>query len=232
MSAFRTLVPKILTLALTLSAGLALATPVYRYEALRYGDTAAPVDINDLGQIVWTGFCDSGCRARVDDNILTPLPGGYGTAASEINNAGDVLGLSYFYGPRGGIPTLWIAGVPYDLTDPANAGLMFVADAGPKHTSFDLLAVQVLNLPVGFLPEVCPDCVGGAGPSPWRPSRSALTNARGDLVFGYQRVDSVWDSFAILQEVPEPASVALVLTALLAAALASTARPRRVEPGT
>jgi hypothetical protein len=228
----------------SLVVGVALLAPasvsaklVYKYEAGLLGDSGWAADINDNGEILWTGSCDARCR------IWTPFlqepAGASGMLGTDINNAGDVLGEVLTSGQR--VPTLWKQGVPYDLTDPANAKLRFQYDPGPKYAPFDLLSLDVVNLPAIFRPTWCDSC-----PTPWpdqgygenylpplaRVDASALTNARGDWVFGYDAV--VPDRYGVLRVigvVPEPPMPALISLALAAALCASrsnrTPRPPR-----
>ena len=131
---------------------LVFASPTYLFSPGAYGDTAIPVDINDHGVLVWTGFSISGGASRFSDGSFVS---GYGDAfgcdicgvqVTDINDAGDLFGSALKNGVY--VPTIWIAGVPHDLTDPANAGLTFHHDPGPKFvTNFDLGALDVLNLP-------------------------------------------------------------------------------------
>lgn len=125
-----------------------LASPAYQYSG-GYGDTARPTDINDVGTIVWTGFCDSHCGSRLGVGGafvagFAPWPNDY-TRVTDINNNGDLLGSAIKGG--GLVPTMWIGGVPYDLSDPTNAGLVFTYDPGPKSLlgfdNQDLLALRV-----------------------------------------------------------------------------------------
>ena len=182
---------------------LVFASPVYLFSYGAFGDTAAPVDMDDRGVIIWSGFGDawSGGASRFSDGSFVS---GYGDDAgcdvcgvqvSDMNDAGDLFGSAKKSGVY--VPTIWLAGVPYDLTDPANAGLTFHFDPGPKFvTNFDLHAFNVLNLP--------PNVLFG--------SSYALTNARGDFVFAINSVDfGGFDvSFGILTRVPEPATLALL----------------------
>lgn len=146
---------------------------------------------------------------------------------TDINNSGDMLGKA----TKNGVltPAIWLDGVPYDLTDPANVGMVFDFDPGPKYlTDFDnhdLLALDVAGLPSYFLPTFCTGCAPfppfdyGYGTNFIAPSaavqRYALTNARGDIIFEY-RLFSDRSHFGILRAIPEPSSVALVLLALVA----------------
>lgn len=209
-----------------------LAGPAYLYSG-GYGDTARPTDINDVGTIVWTGFCDSHCGSRLEVGGpfvagFAPWPNDY-TRVTDINNNGDMLGTAI----KGGVlvPTIWLGGVPYDLNDPANAGLVFDFDPGPKTLSgfdnHDLLALNVLNLPSQFLPTFCTACSlvpgfdHGYGHNFSVPfatvGGSALTNARGDIVFEFYYAGEMFSSFGILRAIPEPSSSVLVLVALMVA---------------
>ena len=184
---------------------LVFASPTYLFSPGAYGDTAIPVDINDHGVLVWTGFSISGGASRFSDGSFVS---GYGDAfgcdicgvqVTDINDAGDLFGSALKNGVY--VPTIWIAGVPHDLTDPANAGLTFHHDPGPKFvTNFDLGALDVLNLPSYVI-------FG---------SSFALTDARGDFVFAINsRSFGGFDvSFGILTPVPEPATLALLAIGL------------------
>ncbi len=97
---------------------------------------------------------------------------------TDINDAGDAYGTAIR--PDGvRVPTIWIGGVPFDLTDPANAGLHFNYDPGPKFiTDFDLWSLPVVGTAVH------------AEPGHPVVSNFAYTNTRNDYVFHYHR--SVW----------------------------------------
>lgn len=217
--------------AAVMTGALAAAAPVYVYQGLPFGDTAGVADINDQGLLVWSGFCDGGCRSIVAPLGVDPWGGylsvpsydnsTYGALVTDINNDGDMLGTALKNGAY--VPTMWLDGVLYDLSDPFNAGLVFDYDAGPKRTSFALSDVEIVNLPDMFLPEP-------AGPPVARFSNSALTNSRGDLVLSYSRLGTPFPSYAALtMAVPEPSSLALVL-ALLPAGLALGGSLRRQRP--
>ena len=186
-----------------LGHSLVFASPTYLFSLGPFGDTAGPTDINDLGVIVWAGFADAvdGGASRFSDGSYV---NGYGDASgcdecgvlvTDLNNVEDLLGSARkdeVY-----VPTIWLAGVPYDLTDPGNAGLTFHYDPGPKFvTNFHLGTLDVLNLPA-FVTFA---------------SSFALTNARGDFVFAINSADfgGTDVAFGILTRVPEPATLALL----------------------
>jgi hypothetical protein len=206
--------------SLLCASALVLAGPVYLYTDAMYGDTVSPIDINDHGVIVYTGFFGGGIGSRVGWESVP----GYSTApplsfvyVTDINNAGDMYGTA----ERADgmlVPTIWLDFVPYDLTDPANAGMAFNQDPGPKSTAeFDLWSLNVVGLPPYFDP---------AEPYPWV-STWALTNARGDFVFEYRA--GIFPSNGILTRVlPVPGTLALALCAL-AAMGAVVGRGKRVS---
>lgn len=175
MKPVRLALKALLGVLILIAHGVAPASPLYRFTH-GLGDTATAVDINDSGTIVYIGFGDivPGEASAVDG--LCCVAGFNGAAAGvtvrEINNAGDLLGQA----PKDGkmVETLWINGVPHELSDPANSGLSFVRDPGPTSIAFDLSAIDVVDLPVGFQLGLFS-----------APPQDALTNARGDLVFFY-----------------------------------------------
>lgn len=196
------------------------AKPTYVYESMAYGDTAGVVDLNDLGLVVWTGFCDGYCHSEI--GIIGPNRGdwvrGYDPIdpylrvfVTDINNNGDLVGTA----PKNGVmvPTIWLGSIPYDLTEPANSNLHFRFDAGPKSVTFgDILELDVVNLPDVFKPNE-------NGERAARPANIALTNARGDFVFSYRpNFSASFDSFGALiavQPVPEPNSGALMILGIV-----------------
>jgi hypothetical protein len=208
-------------LAIGAAQAAAVAAPVYQFTSLMLGDTAAPADINDHGVVVFTGFGDFMAYGAswVGGDFVQGYDGPAGVQVTDINNAGDYYGTAMRDGVP--VPTLWIGGVPHDLTDPANAGLAFEPDAGPKWTTVDPWALQVTGEPF-------PAWGGG-----WEVQ--ALVNAAGQLVVGYYHGFGYVDgfggadqSYAVLVPVPEPATVALVAAALAGAlAGALVARQRR-----
>jgi hypothetical protein len=219
-----------------------MAAPIYSFSDGLYTDTTGPVDINDRGDILWSGFCDQRCRFSVDgDQGYDELPGASGQLADEINNDGDILGWS-FVGNSDPIPTLWLNGIPYDLTHPANGGLEFKRDPGPRSARFNLLSLHVPDLPGEFRPTFCDWCPDGfldegyganyfAPQLQQRTLNPALTNLRGDLVFQFDGRAS--DSYGVLtvigqtNDVPEPQSWLLLVTAMGGAAAVTRRTKRR-----
>lgn len=224
------------------------ASPVYHFTYARFGDTAAPTMISNRGVIVYRGFGDSynggasyveglgyvvGYGDRGPDDIHA------GVQVEKINDAGDLYGNAIRTdGVR--VPTIWLDGVPYDLTDPANAELSFHNDPGPTHVNgFNLLALNIPNLPLEFFPT---DFLPCDEPFDWgyglckrdpiliSSSRWALTNARGDFVFNFDNDLYVnFRSYGILTRVlPEPSTLPLALVALVGA-LAIAARRKPVS---
>jgi len=188
------------TLILLVAHSVAFAGPHYVFSYGQFNDTAFPVDLNDRGSIAWAGFGDSYMNGASWAN--GDFVNGYGDAAgcivcgvdvTDINNAGDLFGSALKNGVF--VPTIWLAGVPYDLTDPANAGLTFHYDPGPKGIGLDPCELDV----VGGLPDVITEFCG---------IRPALTNARGDFVFGFDSGGA--ESYGVLTVVPEPATLALL----------------------
>ena len=207
-------------LILIVAHSVAFAGPHYLFSYGDFGDTAFPVDLNDRGAIAWAGFGDSYVHGASWAN--GDFVNGYGDAAgcivcgvdvTDINNAGDLFGSALKNGVW--VPTIWLAGVPYDLTDPANAGLLFHYDPGPKYANdFNLWELDVLGLPDFFNPDSV--SIGG----------NVLTNARGDFVFGY--FAGPFESFGLLTVVPEPATLALLGIGL--AGLGFARRKRELIP--
>lgn len=199
---------------------LVFASPTYQFSRLPWGDTAGSVDINDYGVIVFSGFGDNGLEGNskiVGGDIVQGF--GYlgvpyaGVSVSAINNAGDMYGTAIHNGIK--VPTIWIDGVPYDLTEPENSGMTFNADPGPKWVNVDLWALDVLGEPFVRDPYAPPCC------------NYVLTNQRGDYVAafnrdGYNPPGTVDVSYALLRKLPEPATLFLVVVALLG--LAATRR--------
>lgn len=226
------------------------ASPVYHFTYARFGDTAAPTMISNRGVIVYRGFGDhyNGGASYVEGLGFVEGYDGLGHNAiqagvyvEKINDAGDLYGTAIRTdGVR--VPTIWLHGVPHDLTDPANAELSFHNDPGPTHVNgFNLLALNVPNLPLEFFPTDFLPCDEpfdwGYGLCKMEPNRvtsnSALTNARGDFVFAFGRVGDQFFpnlySYGILTRVlPEPSTLPLALVALVGA-LAIAARRKRVS---
>ena len=142
---------------------LAAASTVYwQYTSAHAGDTVGVGDLNDLGAILYNGFGDrfpgGGSAIGHPPDYELEFIQGYGTFppwynpwagvhVTDINDAGDAYGTAIR--PDGvRVPTIWIGGVPFDLTDPANAGLHFNYDPGPQYvTDFDLWSLPVVGFP-------------------------------------------------------------------------------------
>jgi hypothetical protein len=199
---------------LAVAAALLAVQPAfagYFYEDLPWGDNTYPKDVNDHGEILYCCFGDAWVPFALFGGAVLQGEGGTSAEAFDVNNAGHVLGSSL----KGGalVPTMWIDAGPYDLTDPANSGLHFEFDPGPKEggPGSDLLRLNVLGLPDCFHTDACTTSGG------W------LTNARGDFVFRYRRAGSPYDNSAALwfdghaepASVPEPSSLLLLLAATL-----------------
>jgi hypothetical protein len=184
------------------------AAVVYTYVNLPFGDTTIAVDLNDHGQVLFCCFGDSSTkRGWLDGHDLFGFDGGFHALPEEINNAGMVRGTA---ARRDGswVPTVWVDFIPYDMTDPANAGIVFERDPGPQWTAFDLAGLTVSGLPDCFVAH----CTAENG---------ALTNSRGDLVFLYNDVRGPsyiqQSAMLVASTVPEPPTwlLAMPMLALL-----------------
>lgn len=205
---------------------LAAASVAYwQFLQLPAGDTVAVTDLNDLETISYAGFGDSfpggasattGPTDNPNDRVFFRGYGFSGNAfagveVDDINDAGDALGSAIrLDGVR--VPTIWIGGVPFDLTDPANAGLHFNSDPGPKFAqNFDLFSLPIVGLPSTLTPD---DLLHDG----------VLTNSRQDYIFHY--FGGQLDNYGLLiAVVPEPGTLVLVLAGV--AAILSLARGRR-----
>lgn len=207
-------------MAVLLSHTLSSAGVVYHYGQLPFGDTALAVDMNDHGDYVVCCFGDSGhlrsYLPRTGQSVLGFDGTDFDVMVEDINNAGDMRGKATRNGVL--VDTVWIGGVPYEVGDPALGGAGFVFDAGPKYdNSFDLLSLNVLDLPECFQPDQGCSVTGGA-----------LTNARGDFIFPFTTVGSFpFQSNGILvRGIPEPQTLPLSAGALAVMVMALT-RSRR-----
>lgn len=212
---------------------LAFASPHYLFSSLG-GDEIAPTDLSNHGVVVMNGnpnVVPGGGAWLVSGGGMwtsgTQVQGfGYGNSpyggvgVSDINDAGDLLGYAIRNNVR--VPTIWLGGVPYDLTEPGNLGLTFEFDPGPKWTDIDPWSLDIPSLPFDPLPG---DRIHDV---------RALTNLRGDYVVAYDYlhgfVDS-WDpmrtSYALLTRIPEPSTGLLVGAAIGALLLAGSGVVRR-----
>lgn len=200
--------------------GLAFASPHYLYSFLG-GDEIVPTDLNDHGVVVMSGNSNvvpGGGSWLVGDRgdwtTATQVRGfGFGDSpyggvgVSDINNAGHLFGSAL----RNGfwVPTIWIGGVPYDLTEPGNLGLTFIPDHGPKWMDIDPWLLEIPGLPFNALPG---DRIHDV---------RALTNLRGGFVVAHDYLHgfvNAWGavntSYALLTRVPEPSSGLLVIAAM------------------
>jgi hypothetical protein len=226
-SGYASLARLVLVALLVSVHSLAAASTMYwRFTPVCAGDTVAVSDLNDQGVVLLTGFQFLGGGASA--TVVPPgcdreffqgygsFPPWYnpdvGVHVTDINNAGDALGYAIRADGKS-VPTMWIGGVPFDLTDPANAGLHFNYDPGPKAVNdFDLWSLPVVGLP--FTPD------SGLQVSPF-----ALTNARHDYVFYIPQYPSGFDFYGLLiAVVPEPGTLVLVLAGMVAALLVARGR--------
>ena len=115
----------------------------YLYTPLPYGDETTATDLSDSGAVLYCCFDGLGfSQIQTDPGVFNPtqnfadFPNSshYGVFVDEINAAGDGRGIvlvDWFGFPVTEVPTIWTGGVPYDMTDPANAGIHFTPDPGP-----------------------------------------------------------------------------------------------------
>lgn len=215
-------------LILVLAGACAKATPTYQFVWAGGGDVTGLTAINNLGQVLFTSgqFCGGGCSYI--NNIRGP--GGFqtfnglpttgfpqgtseGTFIHSFNSAGDMVGTSRM--PGGDRPTFWRGGVAYDLTDPANAHLVFVPDVGVGGGELYLsdLSSSIVNLDeiLRFEPGLDQDLF-------LTTRRHAKYNSRGDYAF---MIGELRDTTAYLLRlsVPVPPTAPLIGVALFALAL-------------
>ncbi len=207
---------------------LAAATTTYwQFTRFLAADTVGISDLNDLGVVLFIGFGDrlpdGGSAVGRPPDYNYDFFEGYGifppwfnseagVHVTDINDAGDAYGTAIR--PDGvRVPTMWIGGVPFDLTDPANAGLHFNYDPGPKSiTDFDLWSLPVVGLPFAQSPDIVVSPI-------------AYTNTRNDYVFHFTAPFGAGEFYALLiAVVPEPGTLALVLAAIAAASLVARGR--------
>jgi len=222
---------RVLGLLMFLLAGAnAKAAPTYQFIWAGGGDVNGLTAINNLGQVLMTSgqLCGGSPCSHIRDMREThqwqtftglPIPGfpegtDKGTLIQKFNSTGDMVGVSGYDG-GGGTPTFWRDGVAYDMTDPANAHLVFVPDVG---VGFGDLFLADLNLNI-----VNPDEIGVFGPDlDWffARRRHAWHNVLGDYAFevGEMRGET---AYLLRLSVPLPSTTPLVGVALLALVLSS-----------
>jgi hypothetical protein len=207
-------------------ASVAHAAVTYRISAeLPTGDTIGIGGLADNGDLLMQGYGDlcTGGKSFILDRggsanggFVKGLTGAdvnrnreCGAAVSAINSAGDMIGTSY-NDALASISTFWRNGVAFDLTNPANAGLVFVADPGAvRLAAFDVSTLVIENPPAYFNNDYVIQL------SRFR----AFTNAKGELAFeaGFRRNGVLLTPVAAA--VSAPATLALVGLGLLGVAI-------------
>ncbi len=151
-------------------AAPAFAVPVYTWSIAAPGDAVSLTAMNSRGELLMgSGQCaqcpqintagsyvvSSSSTPRANfwssppyNNIigllnpdLPPAAGPQNLRASAFNAAGDVVGVTQL--GAGSVSTLWRAGVAYNLTDPANAGLVFTPDNQVTFGAIDLSTLDI-----------------------------------------------------------------------------------------
>ncbi|HJW24048.1 MAG TPA: PEP-CTERM sorting domain-containing protein [Rhodocyclaceae bacterium] len=197
----------------------------YRFQSLLCTDTCYVSDLNDRGDIVMTGFGDVGGATfllkgtEYQGSTSDRLPGGsgviglnseaMGVIVSAIDNQGNMAGQS------GGVPTVWVNGIAYDKTDPANAGLPSPTQTSTPVTASFLNSLSILNAPAGIS------------------FHRGLENAAGHIAVAYNFPGSPgpandYESWGLLTHVvPEPSSSLLFAVGLGCLMLVRVASERR-----
>lgn len=228
---FRALALLVLALCSTTQAA---ASVQYSWVFSSSGDTVGTDYLADNGDLVLGGFGDvctggkSAIRAYDAASGLygprefviglphgTPEPSDCGVHVSKRNSAGDMIGHSTVNGLI--VPTFWQGGVAFDLTDPLNAGLVFVADAGVMAVG----GASAIDLSV--LDILAPHSHIRSGTDFYL--RSLYTNALGMIAAESRLFNNLGFVLIPMATVPEPASWLLVL----GAGLAATAAQQRVR---
>lgn len=209
-----------------LACQAALASPHYVFGPFLAGDESVVTDLNDHGTaLIVRGNMNGTTASYYWPDASSPASGGAvlgylggefdGVQAYEINNNNDILGLAMKDGAW--VPTLWIGGTPFDLSDPANAGLVFERDPGPKFATINPYDLEIIGQPFPNYEEY------NSGPCDY------LTNARGDLIARvymgvYTCGGGMLTSDVFLRQVPEPSSLALIFAGFAGAAWARRTR--------
>jgi hypothetical protein len=219
-------------------AGAAQAAVVYRVSTIPVGDTIGLQGLANNGDMLFTGYGDV-CGGK--SALYTPggpergrfvsgLPSSNisrdiecGVRVTAFNSAGDMIGTS-LNEALVRVDTFWRGGVAFDLTDPANAGLTFVADVGTGRVPrFDVSSLTIEN----------PDVFARFGDTPDQKAQrlrdalialsgqQAFTNLAGQ--FAFDRPNTIFSSgflFApVSTPVSSPATLALVGLGLVGVAL-------------
>lgn len=227
-------------MALGVLLAMALASPaeasiLYRWERLGApsGDTIGLGGMTDAGDVLLVGYGDAGGRSRVvnrgglaPDGFVEGLPWPmnafspeFGVDVRGINSQGDMHGYSFNndFGPQP-VPTFWRNGIAYDMTDPANAGLVFVRDPGVSAGRFNFASLDIVNMLPGFLPFDYEQWLSEP--------HFALTNSKGEFALEVYGGGMLGDVFLLVPfEAPEPGSLSLLLAGL--AVIAHRQRLRR-----
>jgi len=209
----------ITTAAVSLTCALGSTTSsavTYQYFDLPCGDTCYVVDMNNRGDILMTGFADGFRQAVVAHfNGLEIVPSISTTFLSAPDLGGSSEFSAYVIDSHGNIsgegfpipiPLIWIDDVPYNMNDPVNAGISLGAHDTIDHLGpFDIATWDIVGL-TGI------DMDAGYSVT------SALKSASGLMVID-RVLPSSWDIWGVLVPIPEPATLGLSLTALLAIAV-------------
>ena len=220
---------------------LAQAAPAYGFSWIEgTGDTVDLYGMDDAGDLLLNGYGDLGGGGRsmviprggqISGGFVTGLPkpdGGdarEGVLVSQINSAGDMIGTSYVPSANGGngtVKTFWRGGVAYDMSLPANAGLVFVPDPGAVSIQINLAALSIVDLPAEFL----------SNPADYLPN-SALTNAKGEYAFVTLHTSPFGSGRAALlipiASVPEPGTIALWMIGISLLGVTTSRRRSKID---
>jgi probable HAF family extracellular repeat protein len=137
------------------------------------GPYSHAVGVNESGAIAgWGASLGQGYRSWVisgDVRTDIPPPGPYDSYATGINDAGDVVGHSYFTGLAANHPFLFRGGDVIDLGLPADAGGAYATGINNRGEIIGFAAARGANHPVVFRDGnwtyLAPDYVGGGSPT-------------------------------------------------------------------